>query len=117
MRYVILLSLFFIFLKAKDVIDYSNIQKIEQQELITELPRKKNYYQDDSNIYEEVKNKINNAPKSKEKFITYKNNTKKSDDELIDPLKEDDINIKSNVDINQETKSIEKIEIELGKKF
>lgn len=114
MKYILLLSLLVLALKAENKVDYSNIEI--KKELNTELPKENNYYQNNSNIYEEVKNKLDTAPKSKEGTIIYKDNSKTTDGP-IDPSKEEDINIKSNFDINNETKSIEKIEIELGKKF
>jgi len=114
MKYILLLGLLFLALKAENNVDYSNIEI--KKELNTELPKENNYYQNNSNVYEEVKNKIDNAPKVKKGIITYKNNSKPTN-EAIDPSKEEDINIKSNFDINNETKSIDKIEVELGKKF
>ncbi len=112
MKYILLISLLFLALNAKEKVDYSNIQ-IEQKKLITELPKEKNYKEDDSDKYENIKQKLQEAPK--QNIVTYKNNTH---EELQKPFKEsDETNLKSNFKINEQTKEIEKIEIEVGKKF
>ncbi|AXH13790.1 hypothetical protein [Malaciobacter mytili] len=113
MKYILLISLLFLALNAKDKIDYSNIQ-IEQKKLITELPKEKNYKEDDLDKYENIKQKLQEAPKHKESIVTYKNNAQ---EELQQPFKENHDNFKSNFKINEETKEIEKIEVEVGKKF
>lgn len=113
MKYILLISLLFLALEAKEKIDYSNIQ-IEEK-LITELPKEKNYKENDLDKYENIKQKLQEAPKQKESIITYKNNSK---EELQQPFNENDTdNVKSNFKINEETKQIEKIEVEVGKKF
>ncbi len=113
MRYIILISLLFIALQAKDKIDYSDIQ-IKEKKLITKLPKEEDYQEYNLDKYENIEQKLQDAPKHKESIVTYKNNAQ---EELKQPFKGNYDNSKSNFKINQETKEIEKIEIEIGKKF